>query len=168
MSRSPNHAGGSTATSPLRARRSRGDAALQPRGGARSWSTFTGLIGTSVETEVASALDCRTSTIRTASPAAGTRARFLLETMPTVRRILARHAADDPKRRSSAPSTTLASNDTTSQRSSAPWSGALHGCATAAAVGDELWDERTRDDDGQVFPELIDRALAHRGNASAS
>ena len=140
-----------------------GDAALQPRGG-EIMGTFTGPIWHLVETEVASALDADLD-VRTAGQRWYSGA-FLLETMPTVLHILARHA-DDPEE-----AIVRAVNDTRDNDTIAAIVGAVVGALHGRAALPRRWVDgllgRTReDDDGQVF-EMIDRALAHVESASAS
>ncbi|MBM4270223.1 MAG: ADP-ribosylglycohydrolase [Deltaproteobacteria bacterium] len=133
-----------------------GDAELEPRGGTIAGS-FRGPIWRLVETEVASALDADLD-VRTAGQRWYSGA-FLLETMPTVLHILARHA-DDPEE-----AIVRAVNDTRDNDTIAAIVGAVVGALHGRAALPRRWADglvgRTREsDDGRVC-ELIDRALAH-------
>lgn len=133
-----------------------GDTALEPRGGEIAGS-FRGPAWRLVETEVASVLDADLD-VRTAGRRWYSGA-FLLETMPTVLHILARHA-DDPEE-----AIVRAVNDTRDNDTIAAIVGAVVGALHGRAALPRRWVDgllgRTReDDDGRVFA-LIDRALAH-------
>ncbi len=133
-----------------------GDVWLEPRGGEIA-GTFRGPVWRLVETEVARALDADLDVL-----AAGRRwhsGAFLLETMPSVLHILARHAHDPEE------AIVRAVNDTRDNDTIAAIVGAVVGALHGRAALPRRWVDgllgRTgEDDDGRVF-ELIDRAVAH-------